>query len=220
VVDHEHHRRVAVHPRQHLLVEGAEPHPVERSRDQPRHPCAHREIGKGRERGHDLAGIALDPGHDHVTRLTALTHVRLDRGLHLHVVGQPVDQHQPLGQFEGLDLELEAVVDLVDGAVEPLAEEPAHIRPDHPVDQGDDGKRRPQQHYPQRKLDRSAHVPDRAPERRSCPSPNTGAKHRGQTPGPSAGDCPFQNATRRNNLVSHNSLAQFYLLDYRCCDAA
>jgi hypothetical protein len=63
---------------------------------------------------------------------------------------QLLDQLPPPRQLEGRDLELEALVELVDGPVHPPTQPPAHGGGEEAIDEGDGGERAGEEGEPER----------------------------------------------------------------------
>ena len=134
-----------------LLVEGAEAHAVERGRELLGERRADAEIGIGGEGRHDLLGVAAGARMGEALGLVAGLGLVLDGLQHLGVEHQLLDQLAAAGELEGGDLELEALVELVDGAVDAAAHPPAPERGrEQAVDEGDDGERAGQKREPER----------------------------------------------------------------------
>jgi hypothetical protein len=84
-------------------------------------------------------------------RLAALLGLVLDGFQDIGIEHQLLDQAAPPRQLEGRDLQTQALVQLVDGAVGAPLQPPAERRPEQPVDQGND--REHAQHYGQPQRD-------------------------------------------------------------------
>ena len=158
MIDDEHHRGVGRHLVERHLVEGAEPHAIERGRQLLRQCGADPEIGVGRERRHDLLGVAARARMGDALGLLARLGLVLDGLEHFGVEHQLLDQLPPSRQLEGRDLQLEPLVELVDGPIDPPPQPPPHRRREEAVDEGDDGEQPRQDGEPERDCHRCRHV--------------------------------------------------------------
>lgn len=157
------------HRFQRFIVGVTKTHAIKRFGQPPRQLGADLEIGIGGERRHDFARIALSLVHGDLARHASLLRVLFDSGEDVRIIQQPVGQHLTLGEFERLDVQLEAGIQLVDGAVGAVAQRPADRRDQQPVEQGDDGKQREERNRPDRQRDLARHWRPRVlPQKRSA----------------------------------------------------
>ena len=150
VVHDKHHRRLRLDGRQRLLVGDHQPHPVEQSCEVPRDPVADSKVEVGVERGHDLVRITFDPFHHHLTRHAFLPSERLHRIHDTGVVNEPVDQHLALCELEGLDLDTQALSNLLEDPADPPADKPADARNEQTVERRQTRKNADQHQQPKR----------------------------------------------------------------------
>ena len=143
MVDDEHHRGVGRHLVERHLVEGPETHAIERGRELLRQCRADPEIGVGRERRHDLLGVAAGARMGDALGLLARLGLVLHGLEHVGIEHQLLDQLAPSRQLEGRDLQLEPLVELVDRPIDPPPQPPPHRRREEAVDERDERRAAP-----------------------------------------------------------------------------
>ena len=74
----------------------------------------------------------------------------LDRLEHLRIEHQLLDQLPPPRQLEGRDLQLEPLVELVDGPIDAPPQPPAHGGGEEAIDEGDGGEGAGEEGEPER----------------------------------------------------------------------
>ena len=148
-----------------VFVHVAEAHAIEEGRDAAREPRADAEIRIGRERRHDLLGVAARARLRGLARHLVGGRVVLDRAQHFGIEDQLIDQRLALGELERLDAQLEPRVEVVDRAVEAPAHEPAQGGQQDAVERRPDRKRADDQSQPKWQRDLRRHRPRHPPWR-------------------------------------------------------
>jgi hypothetical protein len=125
VVHHENDGGIGPDLLQPRFVRVSEPHSIQGPGDAPGKPVTESKVDVGVEGGHDLLDVPLDLRHYQFTRHSLLDGQLLG-GLHdLGVVQDSIDEDLSLGQFEGLDVNPKASIDLVQNPVDSPSKEPA-----------------------------------------------------------------------------------------------
>ena len=190
VVHHEDDARVRLDLRERPLVGVPHADPVEELDGAPCQVVPDPEVEPRVERRNDLARVAFDLAGQDLARRARLPGPALDRLHHPGVMGQQLDEDPAPGPMESGDPEVEPRVQLVDHALDPPPEEPAHARDEEPVENRPQHERAARDRDPDWKGDRLRHRgsalvhPARlATTRRTSPTPVAGesasaAEHR------------------------------------------
>jgi hypothetical protein len=181
VVHDKDHRRVGRHRRQRIVVDGAQPYPVEGPGDAARQPVTEAKVDVGVEGGHDLARIAFDPVGDLPTWQVVLGGEALRLGGDLGVVEQTLDERLTAVELERLDADLQPRVHLIEDTLDTPPQQPADRWRQKPVDDGDDGEHRQHHNQPERQSYRIRHEPS---------SRNPTRERRHSSPAPAAAGAP------------------------------
>ena len=150
MVDDEHDAGIVIDRSQRLFVGGPEPHAVQQPNEPPGQVVADAEVRIGIERRHDFPGVPGRLRHQHVPRGSRCGRLPVDGFQHFGVVGQAIDEDLALGSREAGNLELQALIEVFDHAIEAAAYKPANAWHQHAVNDRPDREYCPRDDQPKR----------------------------------------------------------------------